>query len=214
MSSSSSGIDLRTCLTRYAMMTSLFCSNASGARRDSCASTATCATSLSGSTSSRSSAIDYVLKIISPIERCSLRALRTSTTWVHSCSPFFMHVMSLDANFACLGLASITNRMTRSTVRLSHRQLPHARPRTTNHTHLSLGAIFASHIAAAASACKHTSTSRAFFSSAIAFENSPICALYNAGQCFETNVIHVCAACAACCVRPSGSAPPAQTEND
>ena len=57
---SSSGADLRTCLTRYAMITSLFCSKASGACRDSWASTAICATSLSDSTSSKPSAIDYI----------------------------------------------------------------------------------------------------------------------------------------------------------
>lgn len=141
--------------------------------------------------------------------------MRTSTTSSHSCSAFFMQGSNRAANFACRMFDdSFANFTTRSTVRLSTRQPQLSLPRQSI-THLSAGESFASDIAAAAIACRQTSTSRAFRSSAIAFENSPMCALYIDGQCFEMYVIHSCAACAVSWARPSGSAlPAAKTEND
>lgn len=51
--------------------------------------------------------------------------------------------------------------------------------------HLSVGASFSSHFTTAANACRHTSTSLGFFSSAMALVSSGTWGLYNAGQCLE-----------------------------
>ena len=96
-----------------------------------------------------------------------------------------MHTTNRIANFACRMLDSMTKRMTRSTVRLCT-AVSKTRKARSGITDLSLGASFGSHFAATASACKHTSTSLVFRSSAIAFVISPMCDLYNAGQCFDT----------------------------
>lgn len=66
-------------------------------------------------------------------------------------------------------------------------------------THLSLGVMLGSHLETAPRACKHTSTKRGFFSSAIAFANSLTCGLSIAGQYFEIAVNNACALFADSC---------------
>lgn len=177
---------IMTSFSKKVMITSLLLSKASGAIFANWASTVRYATSCSASASGSLSAIDwYDVQCVSivivyndppPRPRYkvlldSLRVLEPERQIWHVEDCIRVHISSID-QMCAWG----KNYGSQSKVVLMN---------LISSTYLSCGASLSSHFTTAASACKLTSTSSAFFSSAIALANSPTCGLYRAGQCFD-----------------------------